>query len=170
MMFLAMAAAVSLTPSCWNLYDEALTRSASAPHPRYVSYSEQISISEDGLPLTMSSAHVDYRDDGIARVADERFANSFLTTNVEPGPPELGPYGANREMWLPLPSTQRTIAVVHGGRVTCSIAGEDPIRSRLAYHIAFGDTNPEHPHLEGRYKNARYPQTRDYRAGSHIRW
>ncbi|MDQ2664328.1 MAG: hypothetical protein M3Y18_09935, partial [Candidatus Eremiobacteraeota bacterium] len=86
---------------CWDMLDDAIRRRASAVHPAYVSYDERIFVQENRVPLMRSTTHVDYRDDGLARVADERFSNvPYITTREEPGPPELGPYGNGRESWL----------------------------------------------------------------------
>ena len=81
-----LLAALGAMPPCWDVFDAALRRSANAAHPPYVTYSERIVVSEDGTPLIRSTAHVEYRDDGLARVSDERFSyQPFITRRVEPG-------------------------------------------------------------------------------------
>lgn len=145
-----LLAALAAMPSCWGIYDAALTHSAAAPHPPYITYDERVSVNQDGEALLRSAAHIDYRDDGIARVADERFAyDPFVTRNVEPGPPELGPYGSGRSMWLPQAPGVPTIAALRAtGKVSCSIAGVGPYRSRQAYHLIFRGAIPARPHLD----------------------
>lgn len=142
-------AALASMPSCWSIYDKALTVSASAPHPPYISYTERIAVTEDGESLLTSRAHIDYRDDGVARVADERFAYSpFLTSSVEPGPPELGPYGPGRSMWLPVsPGVPIIAAVRANGSVTCTIGGRERYRSHDVYHLVLRGANPSRAHL-----------------------
>jgi len=56
--------AVIGSPSCWQIFDEALRRRAAAPHPTYVTYNERISVMVNAHPLMESRAHIDYRDDG----------------------------------------------------------------------------------------------------------
>jgi hypothetical protein len=137
-------------PPCWDVFDSALRHSASALHPPYVTYSERISITADREPLLMSLAQVDYRDDGIARVSDERFNYiPFITRHTEPGPPELGPYGDGRTMWLPDTTGLPTIAQVRSaGNTTCKIADEETYKSHDTYHLAFAGGKADRPHLK----------------------
>lgn len=142
--------ALASVPSCWDVFDGALQRSAAASHPPYVSYSERISVTADRAPLMLSDAHVDYRDDGVARVLDARFNyQPFVTRHAEPGPPELGPYGPGRTMWLPDQNGLPTIAQVRTlGNITCSVAAREPYKSHDTYHLSFGGGNAERPQLK----------------------
>jgi hypothetical protein len=146
---LALAALAGMPP-CWDIFDAALRHSATASHPPYVTYSERISVTADREPLLMSLAQVDYRDDGVARVSDERFNYTpFVTRHAEPGPPELGPYGAGRAMWLPDSTGLPTIAQVRAtGNMTCTIADEESYKSHDTYHLVFGGGTPGRPRLE----------------------
>lgn len=132
-------AAVAGAPQCWDIYDAALRHSAAAAHPAYVSYDERVHISEDEQPLVFSRVHVDYRDDGLARVLDERFNfEPFITRHAEPGPPELGPYGNKRDAWLPQDAKLPIIADVRApGSVTCTLAGTGTFKDHTAYHLVF---------------------------------
>lgn len=133
-------ATLGAMPPCWDLFDSALRRSASAAHPPYVTYSERITVTADRAPLLVSFAQIDYRDDGVARVSDARFNyEPFVTRHAEPGPPELGPYGEGRAMWLPDPSGLPTIAQVRAsGTTTCTIVSQEPYKSHETYHLVFG--------------------------------
>jgi hypothetical protein len=143
-------AATFAAASCWGLYDRALAHSAALPHPPYVSYSERIDMFVDGETLLRTDAHIDYRDDGVARVSDERFHFvPLVTRSLEPGPPEIGPYGPSREFWMPAASGVKTIAAVRAhGSVTCAVKDVETLRGRDVYHLAFSGANPGHPHLD----------------------
>ena len=142
-------AALGAMPACWDVFDSALRHSANAAHPPYVKYSERISVTADRQPLLISFAQVDYRDDGVARVSDARFDyEPFVTRHAEPGPPELGPYGDGRTMWLPDPSGLRTIAAVRtAGNTKCTIA-EEPYKSHDTYHLVFSGGSANRPQLK----------------------
>ncbi|HET7814410.1 MAG TPA: hypothetical protein VFL13_08555, partial [Candidatus Baltobacteraceae bacterium] len=102
---LVMAAALS-APPCWTIFDSALQTSAAGLHPKYVTYDESIAVTQGDRRYIQSTAFIDYRDDGIARVRDARFDFApELTRHEEPGPPELGPYGARRQGWIPQEET-----------------------------------------------------------------
>lgn len=135
---LVLGLAVS-APQCWDIYDGALRHSAAASHPAFVSYDERIRITEDEFPLVRTRAHVDYRDDGIARVLDERYGfDPIVTRRAEPGPPEIGPYGSNRAAWLPQDSDLPIIADVRSeGAVTCTIAETTVYKGHLSHHLIF---------------------------------
>jgi hypothetical protein len=152
-----LLAALGAMPPCWDVFDAALRRSANAAHPPYVTYSERIVVSEDGTPLIRSTAHVEYRDDGLARVSDERFSyQPFVTRRVEPGPPELGPYGKGRAMWLddddgmPIIATVRTL-----GNVQCRIADEEWYKGHDTYHLTFAGAPTGRPTLKGLWVDTR---------------
>ena len=147
-----MALALSGRP-CWDIYDEALRRRAAAPHPAYVQYDMRTAIEEDGVDLVDAKAIVRYREDGLARVEDTRFDNySWVTDHVEPGPPELGPYGGDRSAWLPLddPGMPMVIATVHRrGSADCTDLGIENYRGHVVYHLAFTPYDPSRPALKG---------------------
>lgn len=145
-----LLAAFGALPPCWDLFDAALRHNAIATHPPYVTYSERISVSEDGTPVLRSTAHIDYRDDGVARVSDERFNyHPFVTSHTEPGPPELGPYGKGRAMWLPEQDGLPIIASVRTlGNVTCTIAGEELYKAHDTYHLVFTGAPSGRPTLK----------------------
>ncbi|HKU67219.1 MAG TPA: hypothetical protein VJP85_05555 [Candidatus Baltobacteraceae bacterium] len=145
-----LLAAIGAMPPCWDLFDSALRHSANAAHPPYVTYSERIAVSEDGNPVLRSTAHVDYRDDGIARVSDERFNfEPFVTHHAEPGPPELGPYGKGRAMWLPDSDALPIIAQVRTlGAITCTVEDEEPYKAHDTYHLVFTGASNERPTLK----------------------
>lgn len=150
MIHMMVLAALAAVPQCWDLFDGALRHSAGAPHPPYVTYSERISVTEDRSPLFVSFARVDYRDDGLARVSDARFNyEPFVTRHAEPGPPELGPYGNGRAMWLPDADGLPTIAHVRTlGNVSCILAGEEPYKDHDTYHLSFSGGAPGRPQLK----------------------
>jgi hypothetical protein len=134
----ALVAAVSVPP-CWDIFDSALRRSAASAHPAYVSYDERILVTQDDQRLVQSTAHVDYRDDGLARVSDERFNfEPFVTRHAEPGPPVLGPYGPNRDTWIPQTDVLPTIASVRTeGDMRCQDAGIEVYKGHTTYHLRF---------------------------------
>lgn len=149
-------AVLTTTPSCWDIFDGALRHSASAAHPPYVTYSERIDVTANREPLIFSLARVDYRDDGVSRVEDERFNyEPFVTRHAEPGPPELGPYGKRRAMWqLDADDNLPTIAHVRsGGNVGC-MAAEEPYKGHDTYHLAFTGGLPGRPGLKALWVDA----------------
>src|SRR5579872_116917 len=150
MIHVLVMAALGAIPSCWDVFDAALRHNASAAHPPYVTYSERMSVSMDREPIYTSDASIDYRDDGVARVSDERFAyRPFVTRREEPGPPELGPYGSRRLMWLPEAPELPTIARVRAlAKVTCTIADEETYKSHDTYHLVFGGESEVSPRLK----------------------
>ena len=150
MIHLIALAVLTALPPCWSLYDAALTHSARAAHPPYVTYNEHVSVTADGAPLLFSSASIDYRDDGLARVSDERFDfQPFVTRATEPGPPEIGPYGKGRAMWLPSGPGLPIIADVRSsGSVTCTVAAEEPYKMHDTYHLVFRGAPDATPHLK----------------------
>jgi len=150
MIHVLVMAALGAIPSCWDVFDAALRHSASAAHPPYITYSERISVRMDNEPLYSSDATVDYRDDGLARVSDARFAyEPFITRHEEPGPPELGPYGDRRLAWLPEGPSLPVIAHVRAdGKVTCTIAGHEPYKDHDTYHLVFSGEDLNQPRLQ----------------------
>lgn len=146
-----LAAALNVPP-CWDIFDSAFRRSITAPHPRYISYNERIAVTADENPLVFSRAHIDYRADGTARVVDLRFNDDPLVTRrTEPGPPELGPYGMDRQAWLPQDTTSglRVIAAVRSqGSIACENQGVENYKGRDTYHLVFRGTSPTHPSVK----------------------
>jgi hypothetical protein len=143
-------AAIGAAPSCWDIFDTALRHSAMASHPAYVSYDEHIHVTQDDQRLVQSVAHVVYRDDGLAWVRDERFDfTPILTRHEEPGPPELGPYGSERDAWIPQLQLLPTIADVRAqGDMSCSNLGEEPYKGHSTFHLRFAQQRPDRPSLK----------------------
>lgn len=147
-----MLAAAFSTQQCWDIFDGALRHNALGAHPAYISYDERISVIGDDEPLIDSLAHIDYRDDGVARILDQRF-NYFPihTRHAEPGPPELGPYGAARSAWLPLvgASDLPVISSVHvPGTITCTVSDIEDYKGHRSYHLTFGSFDPKKPAIK----------------------
>jgi hypothetical protein len=152
-MFPAMVLAAAFSSQqCWDIFDGALRHNAQGAHPAYISYDERISVTGDGLPVLFSLAHVDYRDDGTARVLDERFNYlPIYTKRAEPGPPELGPYGKARSAWLPFEGARDLpiISSVHVlGNVTCTVAGIEEYKGHRSYHLTFGNPVQNKPAIK----------------------
>jgi hypothetical protein len=149
-------AAIGAAP-CWNIFDAALRHSATAQHPPYVSYDERIHVTQDDQRLVQSIAFVDYRDDGVARVRDERFDFApILTRHQEPGPPELGPYGSQRSLWLPQLQFLPTIADVRSqGDMTCTNLGIESYKGHDTYHLQFTQLRSDRPALKDLWIDAR---------------
>jgi hypothetical protein len=145
---LVLAAALGVPP-CWDIFDSALRASAQAQHPAYVTYGEHITITQDDQPLVETTAYIDYRDDGTARVRDERFDFApIITHHTEPGPPELGPYGEQRQTWLPQVDLYPTIANVHvSGNIACTLHDVEIYKGHSAYHLLFSYAT-NHPSLK----------------------
>lgn len=149
MLPMLIAATAGILP-CWDIFDAALRHSALSEHPPFVTYDERISITEDNQRIVQSVAHVEYRDDGVARVRDERFDfEPIVTRRAEPGPPELGPYGSARQNWLPQSQLFRTIAAVRSdGDLQCFDDGVETYKGHSTYHLQFVDRVQNRPALE----------------------
>ena len=143
-------AAVLGAPPCWTIFDSALQTSAVGLHPAYVTYDENISITENDRRFIQSTAFVDYRDDGLARVRDERWNFApHLTRHTEPGPPELGPYGPGRQDWIPHEEPFPTIASVRSeGDMKCNLAGREIYKGHDSYHLTFSGVKLNRPTLK----------------------
>jgi hypothetical protein len=150
---LTLLAALSFTgSSCWDIFDSAMQARAASPHPAYVQYMERITLQQDGYQLLRSDARIRYRQDGLARVEDDRFSGySYVTNHIDPGPPELGPYGAERATWLPSPGDMaaREIGDVkaHVAK-SCENLGVEDYRGHRTYHLTFTPYAPEKPSLK----------------------
>lgn len=152
-MLSALVLAAVTGPQCWDVFGAALRHNAIGPHPAYVSYDERISVTQDTLPVIYSLAHVDYRDDGTARVEDQRFNYEPIYTNqTEPGPPELGPYGSARAAWFPFDTNDpslRVISSIHvNGNLTCTLDGVVDYKGHRTYHLVFGNYSPAKPTIK----------------------
>jgi hypothetical protein len=139
--------------ACWQLLYHAVERSASAPHSPFISYGETISITQDGQRYERASAHVVYRDDGLAYVDDDRWVHPFMSSVLEPGPPVLGPYGSNRSSWLSFISSGTApfpiIADTHNPALgRCSDAGDEILDGNRAAHLVFPDAPADRPGLK----------------------
>lgn len=163
-----LLAVATASPSCWDVYDAALGHSARAARPAYVTYAEHIDIQygdqNTDRPGARGSrytgvAHVEYWDDGTARVLDQRFAYAPIVTRyLDPGPPELGPYGSRRSMWVGMPDALPVIASVRSkSSVTCTLSAE-PYQGRQTYHLAFRGASSTIPHIDDLFVDA---QTHD---------
>lgn len=152
-----LAAALGVPP-CWDIFDGALRHSALAEHPTYVSYNERISVKDDDQQLIYSNAHVDYRDDGTSRVIDERFDfQPIVVHHFEPGPPELGPYGASRESWFPTDTIDGIPSIAHvraAGNLRCTVQGLETYKGHPTYHLTFSGGTPGRPSIEEMWVDA----------------
>jgi hypothetical protein len=145
MLGVLLATALAGAPSddaCWRLAYAAIQHNAAAPHAAYISYSETVNVFADRRRVEYDSIDVTYRDDGLAYINDDRWGRAFLSGQLEPGPPVLGPYGDSRESWLPAGLTADgflTIAQVENPELRgCTDLGDDTIRGTGYAHLAFG--------------------------------
>ncbi|MDP9023937.1 MAG: hypothetical protein M3N13_01000 [Candidatus Eremiobacteraeota bacterium] len=141
---MATARAETENDACWKIIMQALDHSAHAPHARFTSYGQRATITQDGRTLENVRANITYRDDGVAFVDDERWVYPFVSRNLEPGPPVLGPYGDARNMWLGLderpPTALPIIANVRSHpNISCRDAGVDGIGGLPVHHLHVGD-------------------------------
>lgn len=128
------------TDACWQLIMQALDHSAHTPRARFTTYGERATITEDGHTLENVRASITYREDGVAYVDDERWVSPFISRNLEPGPPVLGPYGGARDMWLGLDDIPITplpvIASVHNHpNGACRDDGSQAVDGAPAHHL-----------------------------------
>jgi len=150
----AQAPAATL-PDCWDIAYSALRHRAAAIHPAFILYNEISHVTDNGETLIRNHENVAYRDDGMARVWDERFAyDPYVTRASDPGPPELGPYGARRSVWLPVQvpetSSPPLIGAVHARNsdgMTCTTDGIENYHGHETYRLSFQSTHPERPAL-----------------------
>lgn len=159
-MFAALVLAFSsVAPNCWQIYDDAVRHSALSLHPPYVQYDERIEIDANQRPLMTSRAHVDYRDDGLARVIDARFDDKpIVTRQAEPGPPVLGPYGAQRASWIPSLAEEAYPLIgdvrTHGD-AQCAIADTGVYKGHDSYHLTFAHVKNDRPQLKALWVDTR---------------
>lgn len=155
-MLATLVLAALAAPPCWDVFDTALRTSALSVHPAYVTYDERISITQNDRRWVESLAFVDYRDDGLARVRDERFDFvPVLTRHTEPGPPELGPYGPGRDAWLPHDQTLPVIASVRAqGDLTCTVRDREIYKGHDTYVLRFGGVPDTRPSIKSLWVDA----------------
>jgi hypothetical protein len=152
--FASAAAARSATTAdpCWQLLYKALEQSAAGAHAPFISYAENIHITQDGHRYEFANALVTYRDDGLAYVDDDRWVHPFVSRVLEPGPPVLGPYGPSRASWLSLEEAtnpkMRVIAETHNYQHTCVDEGDQSVEGKPAAHLVIPDAAPDHPALK----------------------
>lgn len=148
-------------PDCWDITFGAIQHRAAAPHPPFITYSETLEIQRDGLPFMRSRASIAYRDDGVVRIADDRFSDQpYVATATEPGPPELGPYRDRRSAWLPLPEVDYNLPLIGRVRskprgITCEIVGRESYRGHDTYHLDFVADQADKPSLKALWIDAR---------------
>ena len=152
----AQAVADSL-PNCWDITYAALRHRAAAAHPPFVLYSELSLVTDNGDTVILNHQNVAYRDDGVSRVWDERFGyDPYVTRSSDPGPPELGPYGSRRTVWLPVVAAPTASPPLIGevrsssaDGMTCTTDGIVDYHGHRTYHVAFTSAHPERPALRG---------------------
>jgi hypothetical protein len=144
--------ATALSDACWHLIFGAMRHDAAAPHPRYISYSENVDITADRHPFFYFNIDVVYRDDGVAYVNDARWARPFVSDEVDPGPPVLGPYGKARSGWLPdelVGGRLQTIASVDNvPQLPCTDEGDETIDGARYAHLVTGVADKSRPALK----------------------
>lgn len=143
-------------PDCWDVAYGAIHHRAEAPHPPFIIYSERMLIAGDGRPLLQNRENVIYRDDGLARISDDRFdGHAYLTNLTDPGPPELGPYGNRRSMWLPIQESDYSKLPLIGevrsrnpSGLSCTNDGIERYKDHDTYLLSFTTQFPERPSLK----------------------
>lgn len=159
--FCGKSALAQSTPGCWVLFNQAMRHRAIAPHPPFIVYNEHISVIEDDSQVLDTSAKIEYREDGLARVIDDRYDGfQFLTYHEDPGPPELGPYGTARSLWLPLPDAPSDLRIIgdvlakNPNGPTCTDLGVEQYKDHRVYHLAFGSPVHDRPTLQALWVDA----------------
>ncbi len=146
------AAARSDDDACWQLLYGAIERNAAAQHAEYISYSELVNIQSDGHRFEFANASITYRDDGMASVDDDRWDQPFISDQLEPGPPVLGPYGVRREEWLAAQtqgSEIPTIADLHNApKSACVDRGDQNTDGTKAAHVVLPAAPRDRPALK----------------------
>jgi len=129
---------------CWQMIGAAFSRSANAPHAKFISYNQRSAITADRRTLQDVKSNITYRDDGLAYIVDDRFARPFTSVALEPGPPVLGPYGDARAALLSLSDAAKTplpvIAHVYAyPNESCRDTGVAAIDRLTFQHLVLGD-------------------------------
>jgi len=146
-------------PNCWDVAYGALRHRAAAPHPPYISYAQSAELIVDGKTLMQSRPRITYRDDGALRVDDDGLV--YVTRDAVPGPPELGPYGDRRSMWLPMDDSSDPslplIGTVHSRNPTmsCTNLGIESYKDHETYKLAFNTVYPDRPSLKALWVDTR---------------
>ena len=138
--------------ACWHLVLGAIAHEAAASHPSYIAYSENVDISSGGRPFIYYDTDIVYRIDGVAYIEDGRFARAFVSDELEPGPPVLGPYGSARNGWLPEElrgGRLQTIASVENvPHLRCNDEGDETIDGERYAHLVVGVADERRPALK----------------------
>ena len=137
--------------ACWHLVLGAIAHEAAAAHPSYITYSENVDIASGGRPFIYYDTDIVYRSDGVAYIKDGRFARAFVSDELEPGPPVLGPYGGARRGWLPenLTGEFETIASVENvPQLSCRDEGDETIDGERYAHLVVGVADEHRPALK----------------------
>lgn len=147
---LALPARADPLPDCWALTIKALQHRAVSPHPPYIGYNEYGSITQDERVLLQTNPSVIYRDDGVLRITDNGF--SYLTRLADPGPPELGPYGNRRSVWLPVenagdPGLPLIGSVRARSSLGCANNGIESYKNHATYRLSFASPDRRRPSL-----------------------
>ncbi|MFN2527492.1 MAG: hypothetical protein ABR584_02090 [Candidatus Baltobacteraceae bacterium] len=146
-------------PDCWDVAYGALRHRAAAAHPPYISYAESAELIVDGKSLMQSQPQITYRDDGALRVNDDGFV--YVTRTAVPGPPELGPYGSRRSMWLPIDdSPDPSLPLIgtvrsHDRTMSCANEGIQPYKDHETYKLVFNTIFPNRPSLKALWVDTR---------------
>ncbi len=149
----------SALPDCWSLTFAALKHRAVSAHPPYIAYVEAGSISEDQRTLMRMNPSVVYRDDGVLRISEDGF--TYLTRTAEPGPPELGPYGERRSVWLPIEDAPDPALPLIGSvrtrstTMTCANEGIENLKEHQTYRLVFTTQHPDRPSLRALWVDTR---------------
>lgn len=138
--------------ACWHLVLGAIAHEAADSHPSYITYSENVDITADSRRFIYYDTDIVYRTDGVAYIEDERFARAFVSDELEPGPPVLGPYGNARNGWLPEELRRgrlQTIASVQNlPHLPCTDEGDETIDGERYAHLVVGVADESRPALK----------------------
>lgn len=137
---------------CWSIIYGAIRHRAQAQHPPFILYDQRSQVSQDGATLWRTSEEIAYRDDGVARIVDERFARiPYVTRQTDPGPPVLGPYGDRRQNWLQIDTTDPHVPLIGQVRTAsslqCQLVGDERYRGYETYHLRISGGDPTKPLL-----------------------
>lgn len=148
---LASATRARADDACWHLVLGAIAHEAAASHPPYITYSENVDITSGGRSFIHYDTDIVYRVDGLAYVEDGRFAQAFISDELEPGPPMLGPYGSARRGWLPesVAGGLQTIASVENvPHLSCNDEGNETIDGARYARLVVGVADENRPALK----------------------
>lgn len=139
--------------ACWHLVLGAIAHDAAASHPPYITYSENVDIAEDGQRFLYYDVDVVYHDNGVAYIDDKRWGRPFVTDQLDPGPPVLGPYSDARRGWLPtemlVDGRLETIASVENiPHLPCTDRGDETIEGVRYAHLVLGVADESRPSVK----------------------